>query len=57
MDLALIMSVNPGFGGQNYIPASNTRIARLRKMLAECGSGGVEIQVDGGVDAQNAGMI
>jgi len=57
VDLVLIMSVNPGFGGQHYIPASTARIARLRSMLNECGSDQVEIQVDGGIDAHNARMI
>ena len=37
VDLVLIMSVNPGFGGQEYIPASTHRIARLRQMLDERG--------------------
>jgi ribulose-phosphate 3-epimerase len=49
VDLVLIMSVNPGFGGQSYIPASTARIARLRAMLDEIDSP-AEIQVDGGVN-------
>lgn len=51
VDLVLIMSINPGFGGQSYIPASTARITRLRKMLNELGSA-AEIEVDGGVNAQ-----
>jgi ribulose-phosphate 3-epimerase len=57
VDLVLIMSVNPGFGGQEYIPASTQRIARLRRMLAERGLQQVEIEVDGGVSADNAAEI
>lgn len=49
VDLVLIMSVNPGFGGQSYIPASTGRIARLRQMLDALGSP-AELQVDGGVN-------
>jgi ribulose-phosphate 3-epimerase len=49
VDLVLVMSVNPGFGGQSYIPTSTARIARLRRMLDERGLGHVELQVDGGV--------
>ena len=49
IDLILIMSVNPGFGGQKYIPASSARIARLRAMLEAIGSS-AELEVDGGVN-------
>jgi ribulose-phosphate 3-epimerase len=57
VDLVLIMSVNPGFGGQVYIPSSTIRIARLRRMLDESGLGYVELEVDGGVSVQTAGEI
>jgi ribulose-phosphate 3-epimerase len=49
VDLVLVMSVNPGFGGQSYIPTSTAKIARLRRMLDDRGLDGVELQVDGGV--------
>lgn len=49
VDLVLIMSVNPGFGGQSYIPSSTTKIARLKQMLADRHLSDVEIQVDGGI--------
>jgi ribulose-phosphate 3-epimerase len=49
LDLVLILSVNPGFGGQAYIPGSTTKIARLRQMLDDIGSS-AEIEVDGGVN-------
>jgi len=57
VDLVLVMSVNPGFGGQNYIPSSTGRITRLRNMLMERGLSDVELEVDGGIKAENAGEI
>lgn len=57
VDLVLIMSVNPGFGGQEYIPASTRRIARLRQMLDERGLDHVELEVDGGVKAANIAEV
>ena len=57
VDLVLIMSVNPGFGGQSYIPASTDKIARLRRMLDEQGLTHVELEVDGGIKAHNAAEI
>jgi ribulose-phosphate 3-epimerase len=56
IDLALIMSVNPGFGGQVYIPSSTEKISRLRAMLDENGEGGFELEVDGGVNVDTAGV-
>jgi ribulose-phosphate 3-epimerase len=56
IDLALIMSVNPGFGGQSYIPSSTLKIQRLRRMLDTIGSA-AELQVDGGVKANNAAEV
>jgi len=55
IDLALIMSVNPGFGGQSYIPASTEKIGRLRTMLDERGANGAELEVDGGINVDTAG--
>jgi ribulose-phosphate 3-epimerase len=49
VDLVLIMSVNPGFGGQKYIPGSTQKIARLRNMLDAIGSQ-AELEVDGGIN-------
>lgn len=57
VDLVLIMSVNPGFGGQVYIPASTGRIAQLRRMLDERGLSQVELEVDGGVSTHTIGEI
>jgi ribulose-phosphate 3-epimerase len=53
VDLVLIMSVNPGFGGQSYIPTSTEKIRQLRAMLDRIGSQAA-LQVDGGVKAENA---
>ncbi|RCK73138.1 MAG: Ribulose-phosphate 3-epimerase [Anaerolineae bacterium] len=49
VDLVLIMSVNPGFGGQSYIPSSTIKIARLKQMLAKRDLSHIELQVDGGI--------
>jgi ribulose-phosphate 3-epimerase len=56
VDLVLIMSVNPGFGGQKYIPASTAKIARLRAMLNAIGSQ-VELEVDGGINADTIAEV
>lgn len=56
VDLVLVMSVNPGFGGQSYIPASTSRIARLRQMLDDIGSE-AWLEVDGGIGPGNATEI
>lgn len=53
IDLLLIMSVNPGFGGQRFIESSIDKIRRTRRMLEAHGRDDVIIQVDGGVSAQN----
>ncbi len=50
VDLVLVMSVSPGFGGQSYIPSSTDRLARLRRTLDEHGLAHVELEVDGGVN-------
>jgi len=54
VDLVLIMSVNPGFGGQGFIPSALTKIRRARDILDSAGSSAT-LQVDGGVTAANAG--
>lgn len=53
LDMVLIMSVNPGFGGQKYIPYSTKKIASMRKMLNERDLLNIDIQVDGGVGLGN----
>ena len=57
VDLVLVMSVNPGFGGQVYIPNITRKIARLRAILARQGLSQVELEVDGGIHPGNAGEI
>jgi len=52
-DLVLIMSVNPGFGGQAFIPESIGKIAELRQMIDESGLS-VDIEVDGGINPETA---
>ncbi|NQV38667.1 MAG: ribulose-phosphate 3-epimerase [Candidatus Marinimicrobia bacterium] len=55
VDLILVMSVEPGFGGQGYLPGSSERIKAIRQMLVEqCRDESVLIQVDGGVKLDNA---
>ncbi|MBE0431694.1 MAG: ribulose-phosphate 3-epimerase, partial [Dehalococcoidia bacterium] len=56
VDLVLVMSVNPGFGGQSFIPATLPKIAGVRRMLDDGGLG-AELEVDGGINADNAGEI
>jgi len=57
VDLILVMSVNPGFGGQSYIPTSTQKLVKLRQMLDERGLTHVEIEVDGGISLQNAAEV
>jgi ribulose-phosphate 3-epimerase len=57
VQLVLVMSVNPGFGGQGYIPASTGRIQRLRQMLDTAGLSAVELEVDGGISPANAAEV
>lgn len=54
VDLVLLMSVNPGFGGQSFIPSTLKKIERTRAMLDAAGSK-AHLQIDGGVTALNAG--
>jgi len=52
----LVMSVNPGFGGQSFIPRSLDRIAAAKAMLQRAGNA-ADIEVDGGVDRTNAAAL
>ncbi len=56
VDLVLLMSVNPGFGGQKFIPQTIQKIRRLKQMLQEAGSPAL-IEVDGGVTFENASSL
>ena len=53
VDLVLVMTVNPGFGGQKYIHSVTSKIAKVRQMLDEAGSG-AELEVDGGINVETA---
>lgn len=54
IDLLLVMSVNPGFGGQAFIPSVLGRLARARELLDACGDEDTALEVDGGIDATTA---
>ena len=56
VDLVLVMSVEPGFGGQSFIPGSLEKIAQLRTMAREMGLETI-IEVDGGLSSHNAGEV
>ena len=56
IDLVLLMSVNPGFGGQKFIENTYGRIERMRKLIEKSGSNAL-IEVDGGVDLKNAPLL
>ncbi len=56
VDLVLVMSVNPGFGGQSFIPASLGRIRELAGMIRNTGRH-IELEVDGGIDASTAPQV
>ena len=55
LDLLLVMTVEPGFGGQTYMEAMNEKIAKARQMIDNCGKE-IDLEVDGGVTAKNIDM-
>ncbi len=56
IDMMLIMSVNPGFGGQQFIPASLDKLKEARKIIDQCGRD-IRLEIDGGVKVENIGDI
>jgi len=56
VDIVLVMSVNPGFGGQKFIENTYHKVASVKKMIEQSGSKAL-IQVDGGIDMSNAGKL
>lgn len=56
LDLVLVMSVEPGFGGQSYIPSSTEKVAALRRMIREAGAPTL-VEVDGGISERNAAEV
>lgn len=57
VDLVLCMSVNPGFGGQRFLPRILDKVRAIRAMLREAGRPQVHVEVDGGVESSNACVI
>jgi ribulose-phosphate 3-epimerase len=57
VDYILIMTVNPGFGGQPFIPSTLDKIRRLRSILADRELSHIDIQVDGGINPQTAAQV
>ena len=56
LDYVLVMSVNPGFGGQTFIPRSESKVRAIRQLLDRAGSR-AQIAIDGGIDASNAARV
>lgn len=56
LDLILLMSVNPGFGGQGFIPSAIAKIAQVRERIAKTGRD-IRLQVDGGIKIDNIGAV
>ena len=56
LDFVLVMSVNPGFGGQTFIPQSLEKLRRVREVLDKAGSS-APIEIDGGIDLSNASDV
>lgn len=56
LDMVLVMSVNPGFGGQSFIPSALRKVAEVRKMADDRGLE-LNIEVDGGVNLKNVGDV
>ena len=60
VDMILIMSVNPGFGGQSFLPSALEKLRQARKLIDESGrpeSNPIRLEIDGGVKADNIGAI
>jgi ribulose-phosphate 3-epimerase len=56
VDFVLVMSVNPGFGGQHFIPGSDRKVAAVRALLDRAGNQ-APVEIDGGIDAANIGRV
>jgi ribulose-phosphate 3-epimerase len=57
VDFVLVMSVNPGFGGQTFIPRSESKVKEVRALLDRAGNQAAPIEIDGGIDAGNAARV
>jgi ribulose-phosphate 3-epimerase len=56
VDFVLVMSVNPGFGGQSFIPRSESKVAEVRALLDSAGNKGL-VEIDGGIDLTTVGRV
>jgi ribulose-phosphate 3-epimerase len=57
VDFVLVMSVNPGFGGQTFIPRSESKVRAVRALLDRSGNTAAAIEIDGGIDVDNAARV
>jgi ribulose-phosphate 3-epimerase len=57
VDYVLVMSVNPGFGGQTFIPRSTAKVREVRALLDASGNAAAPVEIDGGIDQSNAGRV
>lgn len=57
VDMILLMSVEPGFGGQSYIPSSTEKIKKLRQRMIEAGRPDMPLEVDGGIKSDNVESV
>lgn len=57
VDFVLVMSVNPGFGGQTFIARSESKVAAVRALLDRSGNSAAPIEVDGGIDMKTAARV
>src|SRR6185436_12271206 len=57
VDFVLVMSVNPGFGGQTFIPRSESKVMDVRATLDRAGNSSAAVEIDGGIDARNAARV
>jgi ribulose-phosphate 3-epimerase len=57
VDFVLVMSVNPGFGGQTFIPRSESKVREVREALDRAGNSAALIEIDGGIDLQTAARV
>jgi len=57
VDFVLVMSVNPGFGGQTFIPRSESKVRAVRETLDRAGNSAAPIEIDGGIDMKTVGRV
>jgi ribulose-phosphate 3-epimerase len=57
VDFVLVMSVNPGFGGQTFIARSEYKVREVRRLLDAAGNGSAAVEIDGGIDVQTAPRV